>query len=132
MECEGQGNIQEALALFTQAWNEARTPFEKLTAAHYVARHQPTVQEKLRWDVVALDLAQVVRSKGVKEAFPSLYLNVGKGYEDLGDLIKARMHYEKALSFLQHLPDDGYGDFIKNGIKNRLQNLSVKKNALVA
>jgi hypothetical protein len=130
VERENLGKPQEALVLFQQAWNEARTTFEKLTASHYLARHQSTVEQKLRWDITALDLAGVVRDKGVKQTLPSLCLNVAKGYENLGDLIKARMHYEKALACTTYLPDDEYTAKIKKGIKERLENLVVKKRSV--
>jgi rifampin ADP-ribosylating transferase len=47
MEMEVKGNPEEASKLFLQAWNEATTDFEKFTAAHYVARHQKSVADKL-------------------------------------------------------------------------------------
>jgi rifampin ADP-ribosylating transferase len=55
MESEGQS--AEAKKLFDEAWNEARTDFEKFTAAHYVARHQKSVSDKLKWDETALQHA---------------------------------------------------------------------------
>lgn len=127
MECEGQGNMAAAHSLFERAWNEARSAFEKLTAAHYVARHQPSTEQKLKWDLTALNLAMIVREDQLKETYPSLHLNVAKGYEDLGDLLKARMHYEKARAYAAFLPDDGYGNMLKNGILNGLERVRSTK-----
>src|SRR3954470_3904197 len=83
MELEGQGQLTEASILFNEAWNIAANDFEKFTAAHYVARHQQSITDKLNWDQVALNHALNINDESVKEALPSLYLNIGKCYEDL-------------------------------------------------
>lgn len=116
MEMEGKGKPEEAGKLFLQAWNEATNDFEKFIAAHYVARHQKTVADKLKWDETALQLALKMNNDTVKEAFPSLYLNIAKCYEDLGDFNEAKRNYDLALSFTNMLPDNGYGNMMKNGI----------------
>jgi len=38
--------------------------------------------------------------------------------EDLNDFMNARKNYELALSHVGWLPDNGYGNLIKAGIKN--------------
>lgn len=124
MNLEGQGKPAEALALFSQAWDEASNNFEKFTAAHYVARHQTSVADKLDWDERALQLALKIDDSDIKKSLPSLYLNVAKGYEDLGDAQKAKENYETALSFANNLEDDSYGKMIKGGIKNGLERLA--------
>lgn len=85
IEMEAQ-SPQQAKALFWQAWNLAATELEKCTAAHYVARHQDSAAQKLEWDLKALQLAIQAQDDSLTSSYPSLYLNVGKGYEDLGDL----------------------------------------------
>lgn len=124
MELEGQGNPKEAHNLFKQAWNESTTDFEKFTAAHYVARHQESVADKLKWDEIALQHALKLNDDNVFEAFPSLYLNIAKGYEDLNDFDRAKKNYESALSFTTHLSNDGYGNLMKQGILNGLERVS--------
>ena len=123
MELEGQGRNEEALKQFEQAWEEASNDFEKFTAAHYVARHQESIQEKLKWDQKALQLALKINNETVRGAYPSLYLNIAKGYEDLNDFDNAKKNYELALSFAPHLSDDGYGNLIKRGIVNGLERI---------
>ena len=113
---EGEGKGEVAAAIFRQAWDEATTDLEKFIAAHYMARHQPGVSEKLQWDKTALDYAQQVPDTNVKGAYPSLYLNIAKDYEDLHEFIYAREHYETALSYTPFLKDDGYGKMIRTGI----------------
>jgi tetratricopeptide (TPR) repeat protein len=118
MLLEGEGKPQEALVLFEQAWHNATNDLEKLTAAHYVARRQKTIADKLIWDETALNLALKTNTDDVKAIYPSLYLNVAKCYEDLQDFAKAKDNYLLALNFTTFLPNDGYGDMIRAGINN--------------
>lgn len=124
MEMEGQGKPEEAKMLFMQAWNQAANDFEKFTAAHYVARHQRTVADKLTWDETALELALQINNNTVKSVFPSLYLNIAKCYEDMDDHDNARKNLDLALSFADRLPNDGYGNMIKAGIINGIKRLT--------
>jgi tetratricopeptide (TPR) repeat protein len=107
MEMEEKGRPEEASKLFLQAWNEATNDFEKFTAAHYVARHQKTVSDKLQWYKTALQLASSINNDAVKGAFASLYLNIAKCYDDLGDLNNAKKNHELAVSFTEQPSDKG-------------------------
>jgi len=120
MELEGQGQAANASNLFNEAWNLATTDFEKFTAAHYVARHQKSIADKLKWDKTALAHALNINDESIKETLPSLYLNIGKCYEDLNDFDNAKTNYMAAFSFATYLPDNGYGNMIKAGIDNGL------------
>lgn len=124
MEAEGQGHPSKARGLFNKAWALAATDVEKFTAAHYVARHQQTVTEKLLWDEKAVQHALQADNEAAKAALPSLYLNVGKCFEDLNERETAKSNYQAALSFLSFLPADGYGDLIRTGIENGLDRLA--------
>jgi rifampin ADP-ribosylating transferase len=124
MEMEGKGNPEGAGRLFLQAWNEAVNDFEKFTAAHYVARHQKSVADKLKWDETALQLALKINDDTIKGTYPSLYLNIAKCYEDLNDFDNARKNYQLARSFSDYLPNDGYGKMIKSGIMNGIERIS--------
>jgi tetratricopeptide (TPR) repeat protein len=121
MALEGEGKSEEALQLFQQAWNEATNDFEKFIAAHYVARHQNSVAEKLQWDETALDLALKINDPKMKGSYPSLYLNIAKCYEDMKDFDNARKNYQLALSYTNFLPDDGYGNMIRSGINKGIE-----------
>ena len=127
MELEGMGQTGEAATLFNQAWTEAAGNFEKCIAAHYLARHQPTIKDKLKWDQLSLQYALITNDHSIKATLPSLYLNIGKCYEDLQDPDRARIHYQLAHSYAVFLPDDGYGSMIKRGIESALQRLSQAK-----
>ena len=124
MEMEGMGEPEKAHKLFLQAWKESTNDFEKFTSAHYVARHQKTVTDKLKWDNTALQLALKINDETIKASYPSLYLNIAKCYEDLRDLPNARVSYESALLFARLLPDDGYGNMILSGIKKGIERVT--------
>ena len=126
MDKEGEGRNDEAAALFLQAWEEAKNNLEKFTAAHYVARHQKTIADKLRWDETALLLALKINNEEIKGTYPSLYLNIAKGYEDLKEPEKAKKNYQLALSHSKSLADDGYGKMIKLGIKRGIERVTKK------
>lgn len=121
MDLEGQGNQGAAHQVFMQAWDEATSEVEKFIAAHYVARHQKSVADKLKWDETALQLALQMNDPAIKSALPSLYLNVAKCHEDLNNVKEAKTHYEMALSYADFLPEDGYGNLIRNGILGGLK-----------
>ncbi len=124
MMLEGEGKNEEASRLFMQAWEEAENDFEKFTAAHYVARHQPAVADKLQWDMTALEYARRVDSDVVSATYPSLYLNIAKCYEDMNDRENAKSNYKLANSFVHLLPDDGYGNMIRNGVAQGMARVS--------
>ena len=107
MDMEGKGNVEEASRLFLQAWNEATNDFEKFMAAYYVARHQNNVPDKLKWLETSLQFALKVNNDSVKGAFPSLYSNIAKCYEDLNDPDNAKKNYELAISFKNKISDNG-------------------------
>jgi rifampin ADP-ribosylating transferase len=121
MELEGAGDLLHAKEIFEKAWNEAESDIEKLTAAHYLARHQESVFEKYKWDQIALQLALKVNDEKLKAILPSLFLNIGKCYEDMGHRDFAKSNYEIALSYIEHMPNDGYAQMIHRGIINGLE-----------
>jgi hypothetical protein len=107
MGMEEKGKHEEAARLFLQAWNEATDDFEKFTAAHYVARHQENISDKLKWHETALQFALSINNDTVNSAVASLYLNIAKCYEDLGDPDHAKKNYESAAAFADNLSDKG-------------------------
>lgn len=124
MEMEANQQPEEAKATFLQAWNEATNDFEKFTSAHYVARHQVSAQDKLKWDETALRFALKINDTSMLVSYPSLYLNIAKCYEDLNDIDNAKQNYQSALSYVDYLPDNGYGQTVKGGIINGIERLS--------
>ena len=125
MNAEAKGQIEKAKQLFQEAWDNASNDFEKFTAAHYLARNQKDRNEELKWNSAALSFATAIQDDSMKSHFPSLYLNMGKSYETLGDIDKAKENYKLALEFSSYLPSDAYGDLIKSGINAGLQRTGV-------
>ena len=107
MEMEGKGKPEEASRIFLRAWNEATEDFEKFTAAYYVARHQKNVRDKLKWLETSLHFALKINDVTVNGAFPSLYSNIAKCYENLGDPDNAKKNHEIANSFTNNPSDNG-------------------------
>lgn len=133
MDMEEKGKPEEASTLFLQAWNEATNDFEKFLAAFHVARDQKSVPDKLIWLKTALQLALKINSEAVKAALSSLYLNIAKCYEDLGDLDNAKKNNELATSSRDNLSDKGpfyhgtkadlkIGDLLTAGGRSNYQN----------
>ena len=107
MGMEEKGQPAEASRLFLQAWNEVTNDFEKFIAAYYVARHQKNTSDKLKWLETALQFALKINDVTVTSAFPSLYSNIAKCYEDLNDHDNAKKNYELANSFKNNPSDKG-------------------------
>jgi rifampin ADP-ribosylating transferase len=107
MDMEEKSKPEEGSRLFLQAWNEATNDFEKFTAAHHVARHQKNLSDKLSWLETALQAALKINNESVRGAFPSLYANIAKCYEDLNDPGNAKKNYELAMSFTAQPSDNG-------------------------
>ena len=107
MDQEGKGNVEEASRLFLQGWNEATNDFEKYIAAFFVARHQDTVRDKLKWIETALQFALRINNEAVISALPGLYSKIGNCYEDLGEVDNARKNLELANSFTGDPSDKG-------------------------
>jgi rifampin ADP-ribosylating transferase len=116
IEKEYAGELPEAAGLYRQAWEQASSPLELLTAAHYLARVQPDPAEALRWNLTALGEAAGVTGLDIGSVYPSLYLNVGQSMEMTGDGKNAWKYYSLAAEASAALGDDGYGEMIRKGI----------------
>lgn len=121
IEVEMKGRRDEARSLFLQAWELRQDDVDACVAAHYLARHQDTLAETLRWNELALTHALSASTDSIRSFYPSLYLNLGKSYEDLGDLSRARELYEQGEQRLDDVPGGGYGEIVRQGLRNALQ-----------
>ena len=124
MSAEGEGRMDEARALFAQAWAERQEALEACIAAHYVARHQDSPEETLRWNEEALRQAEAVGDERVQGFWASLYLNLGHAHEALGHTVEARACYDRAAADLDGVPDGRYGDMVRGGIDNGRRRVS--------
>lgn len=121
MQAEAEGRPDDARRLFERAWDASTDGFEAAIAAHYLARHQPSVEDALRWNHEALARAEAADDARVLPFYPSLLLNLGYSHETLGDPAEARRHYTRALAHLNALPADPYLDFVRHGVRAGLE-----------
>jgi tetratricopeptide (TPR) repeat protein len=121
MSAEGLGQAETAASLFKQAWEQSSDDYERCIAAHYVARQQPSLEEALSWNRKALDCAASSSDPRLDEFFPSLYLNMGKAHEELGNLGEACAFYDLAAQKANTLPAGPYGRLILQAIERGLK-----------
>lgn len=107
MVLEESGKHDEAAKLFQQAWNESSNDFEKFLSAWFISRNEKANAGKLQWTEIALQLAIKLNDDSVKAAFPSLYTNLAKFYEESGDSANAKKNYELSTSFTDIPSDEG-------------------------
>lgn len=107
MSMEEKDKPEEAGTVFLQAWNEATDDLERFIAAYYVARHQKSVSEKLKWLETTLQFGLKINNDTVKSAFPALYSNIAKCYENLNEPDKAKKNAELATLHNSEPSDKG-------------------------
>ena len=93
---EFEHRLEDARALYQQAWDSHRDDYEACIAAHYLARFQDSPEDILRWNELALEHAQAVKDERVDEFYASLYLNLGNAHEKLGNQDEAQKYYDLA------------------------------------
>ena len=129
MEAEAENRFADARALFEQAWAARHTHLDACIAAHYVARLQDEPERILHWNQEALRYADAVVAEGTNSEiiafYPSLYLNLGKSYEDMGDTVTATHYYHLAEEQLQLLSGE-YGKLVRRGIAEGLRRTTPK------
>ena len=58
-----EGTPAEARRLFELAWAARRDDYDAAVAAHFLARHQPTPEETLRWNTLAVQHAEAITTR---------------------------------------------------------------------
>lgn len=104
--CEFDGKKSAACELYRLAWEAARDDYEACIAAHYLARCPDSAEEIFYWNQVALERADAIKDDRVKDFYPSLYLNLGRSYELLGNHVEAKKYFDLAAGLgFPHQPD---------------------------
>jgi tetratricopeptide (TPR) repeat protein len=124
MNLERAGRRDAAAQVFAQAWEQCTDDCERCIAAHYVARAQTTPEDNLRWNLEALEYADAIHDGRVHGFYPSLYLNIGWAWEDLGKRDEARKYYELAAARLDSVPEGAYRETVRDGIDRGLQRVT--------
>jgi hypothetical protein len=83
MAMEDQGKPEDASSLFLKAWKSATDDFERFIATYFVARHQNSIADRLKWLETSLQIALNLNDEAVKSALPTLFSNIAKCYEAL-------------------------------------------------
>ncbi|MEU7184727.1 hypothetical protein [Streptomyces sp. NPDC045369] len=109
MEAEARGEDGAARRLFLEAWEAASDDYEACIAAHYVARHQETPEETLRWNQECLDRADRVSDKRVSGFYASLYANMARAHRELGETAVAHEYFQRAAERVGDAPGGDYG-----------------------
>lgn len=115
-------DVDAARRLFQQAWDAREDDFDACIAAHYLARHQLTVETRIVWNERALQHAEAVRDDRVTSFYPSLYLNLAVAYEELShsdedykSVRRARELFALAADTAAGLPAGPYAEMVKSG-----------------
>ena len=95
-QAEFAGRLDEARRLAWLAWQAATDDYEACIAAHYVARYEDSKEGALHWNQKALACALAVKDSRAESFYPSLYLNMGRAYENMGDEAAAQGYYALA------------------------------------
>ena len=113
---------ETARQLYLRAWETATDDYEACMAAHYVARIQDDAEERYRWNSIALERAG--RDVRAIPFLPSLHLNMGRSFEDLGRVAEARLSYRSAREALRDLPVDPYRATLEEAIARALRRVA--------
>ena len=112
-----EGTPAEARRLFERAWAARRDDFDAAVAAHFLARHQPTAEETLRWNARAVRHAEAVADGRAAGLLASLYLNLGDAQANVGDVAEAAASARRAVAHLAAVPPGGYREFVALGVR---------------
>lgn len=100
------------------------TSMQRCVIAHFLADSEQDVAAALEWDLRALQAATGSREAVDADAIdpelagflPSLHLNAGDAWRQMGDLDRARLHAAHGRARSHALPVGGYGDLIRGGL----------------
>ncbi|WP_206504657.1 hypothetical protein [Streptomyces chrestomyceticus] len=129
MEAETRGEDGTALRLFLEAWEEASDDYEACVAAHYMARHQDTPEETLRWNQECLDRADRVSDERVSGFYASLYANMARAHRELGETAVAHEYFQRAAERVEDAPGGDYGMWNRLAIAEGLRGTAAGREA---
>lgn len=112
MQAETEGRDTRARDLFLQAWEAAQDDYDACTAAHYLARHQPTPQETLHWNQECLNRDEKVGDDRVRGFYASLHANMARAHRDMGQTGGAREHFKSAAQHIGDVPAGPYQQWL--------------------
>jgi len=120
-----EGTPTEARRLFELAWAARRDDYDAAIAAHFLARHQPTVTDTLHWNALAVRYAEGVSDGRAVGFLASLYLNLGDAQANAGESEAAITSVRTAARHIAAVPPGGYRDFVALGIDRLARRLGL-------
>lgn len=95
-----QGNIPQALHYFKQSFELSKKhsfDYHTVNAAHMIAIVIGAVEDRIRWNQLAIEMATHTHNKRAHAWLGSLYNNLGRNYIDAQEYDKALAEFQKAL-----------------------------------
>jgi len=127
-----EGGPAEARVRFEEAWAARRDDYDAAIAAHYLARHQPTLAETLHWNALAVTHFERIPDERAQELGASLYLNLADSLFATGLHADAHAALVRAAQHVQALPPDGYRQMIDQAIARLLARISAREDRIAA
>ena len=107
MAMEESGDLDGAMDVFLKAWDQTSDDYERFIVAYHLGIRQENVDVKLEWMEKSLGFALKINDENVRSAYPTLYLNIAKCYEELNDTENARKNFELSHSYQGKPTDTG-------------------------
>ncbi len=107
------GNIPDALKYFEQSYEESKKhnlDAPTINAAHMIAIVVDNVEDKIKWNKLALDLVETTKDTEAKKWIGPVTNNLGQNYLTSKQYDKALPVFQKALELFQK---DGYAPSIR-------------------
>ncbi|HEY1017177.1 MAG TPA: hypothetical protein VGE07_30970 [Herpetosiphonaceae bacterium] len=123
MRAEAAGDHAAARECYEQAWTASADALDACAAAHYLARQAADPAEALRWNQQALRSADAADVEQVAAFYPSLHLNLGWSWEQLGDQAAALSCYRRAAASLAALPPQSRDQGLEASLREKLARL---------
>ncbi len=110
---ETENRFDDARQCYQQAWDSCTDEYEACIAAHYLARSQTSLEESLRWNLQALQIAYSVKDKRVRDFLPTLYMSLGHAYKRLGGSVQAQRYYRLAAGMGEISLHESEGEMVQ-------------------
>lgn len=107
------GELEKAEKYFYQSYQLSslhHLDYYTINAAHMIAIVVKNVEEKIKWNELALSLALQTENKKAQGLLAPLHNNLGQNYFDVQDYEKSLFYYEQASQLFSH--DNRYSDFM--------------------
>ena len=125
LQAETERRLADARRLFEAAWHARASDRDAAIAAHFVARHQESLEQTLAWNRRALDHALAAPPDQVSTLFPSLYLNLAHSHEMLSQPAEAARFLAAGEEWLGELDDSAYAAVVRDGFARCRERLTL-------